>query len=199
MASVDRLLKVGVDLDNTLADYRRPLEKLCAAYGIVGEYTDPKIALRGELHRTGREEEWTRLQGELYGPLMGQAEPFAGAVEGVLGLRAAGFDVVIISHRTKHPFLGKRHDLHAAARGWLAENGLGEISLFMEENQGAKVARMASEGCQVFVDDLPEILRHVEFPKLTRKILFDPGASHIGVSEMERASSWSEVLGLIGI
>lgn len=169
------------------------------SYGIAGDHDNPKMALRERLHREGQKEEWTRLQGELYGPLMEQAKPFVGAVEGVLRLQAAGFGVVIISHRTKHPFLGKRHDLHAAARGWLVKNGFGKVALFMEETQDTKVERIASERCYVFVDDLPEILQHANFPKLARKILFDPGASHVGISEMEQASSWNDVLGLIGI
>ena len=40
--------------------------------------------------------------------------------------RRSGREVFIISHRTRYPFLGERHDLHQAARDFLAVHGFND-------------------------------------------------------------------------
>lgn len=190
---------VGIDLDNTLADYRRPLERLCADYGLPGPHRDPKLALREKLRSSGREAEWTRLQGELYGPLMPEAGIFPGATQVIDRLIASGAQVVVVSHRTKHPFSGPMHDLHAAAKQWLEAGQLGRFPVFLEETKEDKVERITTLGCSVFIDDLPEMLLHQRFPSTARKILFDPGRLHPTIPDVERASSWDEVAALLGV
>lgn len=191
-------MRIGIDLDNTLADYRRPLEQLCALHGVSGKPADPKLALREELRLRGEEREWTRLQGELYGPLMREADLFAGAADTIRQWKAAGCEVCVVSHRTKHPILGEKHDLHAFARSWIEGEELGVTDLFFEETKEAKLLRIGSLRCDLFIDDLPEILLHPEFPSATRKILFDPGCSHPLLPGLVSASSWAAVGVLAG-
>ncbi len=191
-------MRIGIDLDNTLADYRRPLERLCVRHGVPGPHTDPKLALRGELRARGQENEWTQLQGELYGPCMREAELFAGAVDAIAKWQASGCEVCVISHRTKHPIAGEKHDLHAFAREWIVERRLDVADLFFEETKEAKLARIGSLRCDVFIDDLPEILLHPAFPSATRKILFDPGHCHPSRPDVPSADSWKEVAVLAG-
>ena len=72
--------------------------------------------------------------------------------------------------------------MHAAARGFLASQGLigdgaGQIDpscTFFELTKEAKVQRIAALGCDVFIDDLPEIFGQPGFPAATRPMLFDP-------------------------
>lgn len=186
-------MRIGIDLDNTLADYRRPLERLCALHGLPGSAADPKLALRKELRSRGEEREWTRLQGELYGPLMREAELFAGAADAIRQWKAAGCEVCVVSHRTKHPIAGEKHDLHAFARQWIKEQRLDVADLFFEEAKEAKLTRIGSLRCDVFIDDLPEILLHPGFPTATRKILFDPGLAHPSRPDLPSAKSWTEI------
>jgi hypothetical protein len=189
-------MRIGIDLDNTLADYRRPLERLCVRHGLPGPHTDPKLALREELRARGQEDEWTRLQGELYGPCMREAELFAGAAHAIAKWQASGCEVCVISHRTKHPIAGAKHDLHAFAREWITERRLDVADLFFEETKEAKLARIGSLRCDVFIDDLPEILLHPAFPSATRKMLFDPGRSHPPRPGVISARSWAELAAL---
>jgi hypothetical protein len=186
-------MRIGIDLDNTLADYRRSLERLCVRYGVPGPYADPKLVLRGTLRARGQESEWTRLQGELYGPLMREAELFAGAAEVIRKWRQSGCEVCVVSHRTKYPIAGKKHDLHGFARTWIEEVKLPVADLFFEESKEAKVARIQSLGCDLFIDDLPEVLGHPAFPATSRKILFDPGRSHPWQQDIESAATWPEI------
>jgi hypothetical protein len=197
MDSADFGMRIGIDLDNTLADYRRPLERLCAQHGVPGPHTDPKLSLRGELRARGQEGEWTRLQGELYGPLMSEAVLFPGAADKIAQWQASGCEVCVISHRTKHPIAGEKHDLHAFAREWIANRNVDVADLFFEETKEAKLARIGSLRCDAFIDDLPEILLHPSFPSATRKILFDPGRHHPLRPDVPSAGSWEEVAVLL--
>jgi hypothetical protein len=190
-------MRIGVDLDNTLADYRRPLERLCALHGIEGVRKDPKLALREELRARGEEATWTRLQGELYGPLMQAAELFTGAAEVLGRWQSSGAEVFVVSHRTRYPVAGAKHDLHAHARRWIGERGLRASGIFFEESKDEKIARIGSLQCDVFVDDLPEVLLQSGFPVGTRRVLFDPGLSHGVISGVQTAATWADIEGLV--
>ena len=75
-----------------------------------------KNALRDYYHSISNPDEFTRLQGFSYGLGMKTAEPYPAFLEALEGLLAAGWQVWIISHRTRHPILGPKEDLHAAAQ-----------------------------------------------------------------------------------
>jgi len=111
-----------------------------------------------------------------------------------------GVRVAIISHKTRHPYRGPRHDLHAAAHQFLEargfysthNTGLSPDSVFLEPTLADKLRRIDSLGCTVFVDDLPELLAESGFPRGVRKVLFDPDGAHPdGVADI-RVTSWAE-------
>ena len=58
----------------------------------------------------------------------------------------------------------------------------GESQVFFELTKEEKLARIGSFGCDVFLDDLPEILQASGFPASTRRILFDPEGHHAAES-----------------
>src|SRR3981189_2049974 len=107
------------------------------------------------------------------------------------------------SHKTRHPLLGPKYDTHAAARGFLSAHGLmGEGALqidpsrvFFELTKEEKIARAAVIGCEIFIDDLPEIITMPGFPDGMRRILFDPTNQFAGVAEsmgnLDRRLSWA--------
>ncbi len=108
---------IGVDFDNTIVCYDGLFHKLAVEQGLVPANLPPaKNAVRDYLRQTGQEDRWTELQGYAYGPGMKQAQLFPGVLEFFDRCRQAGVEVFIISHRTRYPFLGERHDLHQAAR-----------------------------------------------------------------------------------
>lgn len=187
-------MRIGIDLDNTLADYRRLLEALCVKHGLPGSHSDPKLALRDYLRGKGREEEWTRLQGELYGPLMSDALLFEGVNEFFGRCHSQGASCHIVSHRTWKPISGGDHDLHEAARLWLGRQGLREVTAYLEETKSRKIERINTLDLDVFVDDLPEILLDPHFPAKTRGILFDPGDRHADHAGYSRVQNWEAVL-----
>jgi hypothetical protein len=197
---------IGIDFDNTIVRYDELFRQVALEQGLVSpEAATSKTAIRDHLRALGQEDRWTELQGTIYGPRMMDALPFPGAIEFFAACRAAGIPVVIVSHRTRVPYLGERHDLHAAARDWLARHafhdpagiGLPVERVFFEETKEAKLARIAEVGCTHFIDDLPELLAHPLFPADVRRILFDPDRQHDAILGIVPASSWGQLATLL--
>lgn len=190
---------IGVDFDNTIVCYDDVFGRVAVELGLVPpEVATSKTAIRDHLRSLGQEDRWTALQGTIYGPRMMDARPFPGVVEFFAACRAAGLPVAIVSHRTRVPYLGEPHDLHAAARDWLVRHGfhepaglgLPEERVFLEETKEAKLARIAELGCTHFIDDLPELLTDPRFPANVRRILFDPHGQHGVPPYLDLLSSW---------
>jgi hypothetical protein len=197
---MDRLV-LGIDFDNTLVSYDGVFHRAALDRGLITpEVGRGKDEVRGYLRSIDREEDWTALQGEVYGARMDLASLYDGAVDAIRNLKQRGAVIRIVSHKTKFPFKGPRHDLHEAARGFLALKGiasgpgalLAPEDVFFELTIEDKLKRIASEKCTVFIDDLPEILTHHGFPKKVRPVLFDPQNAHGAHDRLERLRSWRE-------
>ena len=183
-------MKIGIDFDNTIVCYD-PLFHVAALKKrlIPDSLATEKLAVRNYLRSRDREDDWTELQGDVYGTWIDLAKPFPGVVEFIKSSLAQGKSVVIISHKTEYPFKGRPHNLHAAARRWMRNNKLERIPVFFEATKDAKLARIAEQACNCFIDDLPEFLCEKTFPKLTRPILFDPQQRNV-TSPLCRLNSW---------
>ncbi|MBE2179993.1 MAG: hypothetical protein IAE97_05940 [Chthoniobacterales bacterium] len=186
-------MRIGIDLDNTLADYGNVVGQMCRVHGVETGGGDPKLALRAYLRAAGREAEWTALQGELYGPLMEGAEPFPGAVNFLISAAAAGADCIVVSHRTPRPIAGQAHDLHAAARAWIKGHLPPGLEVHLAETKQEKLSRIGKLRVDVFIDDLPELLGAAGFPAGVAKVLFDPRGEHPEQPGVERFRTWAEI------
>ncbi len=196
-------MRIGIDFDNTIACYDGVFHAAALERGLIpADLGRDKSSVRDHLNGSGRKDDFTELQGYVYGARMDLVSPYSGFAAFVTAAREAGHDLFIVSHKTKHPILGPKHDMHAAARGFLTDRGLmgpgaGQIApdrVFFELTKEEKVARAASIRCDLFIDDLPEILAMPGFPEGMRKILFDPDdrlSGHAG--ELDRRSSWAAI------
>jgi hypothetical protein len=198
-------MRIGIDFDNTIACYDGVFHAAALERGLIpANLASDKNAVRDYLNGNGRADAFTELQGHVYGARMELASPYPGFADFVATARKAGHRLFIVSHKTRHPILGPRHDLHAAARGFLSARGLvgeanGQIDpadVFFELTREAKVARIASLGCEAFVDDLPEIFASPDFPGAARGILFDPANQFADLArqrQLDRCGSWTEI------
>jgi deoxypyrimidine-specific 5' nucleotidase type C protein (NT5C) len=197
--------RIGIDFDNTLVRYDAIFALAARERGLVsGALPATKLQVRDMLRRAGREAAWTELQGHVYGVRMEEAEAFPEAIEVLRELRDRGHEIFIVSHRTRHPALGPAYDLHQAARDWMARHlhggdaAVDAAHIYLETTREDKILRIRDLRCDVFVDDLPEVLVAAGFPPTTRRILFDPDGRHVPPDGVERARSWAEVSDLIG-
>jgi len=192
---------IGLDFDNTIVSYEKVYRRLAEKHGaeiVPGQ--SAKNILRDHFHRKGEADIFTRIQGEVYGPGLAEAEVYPGFSSCLEQLTADGWKVVVVSHRTKYPLAGPTYDLHLAARQFLETSGwLGQKirEAYFEETKEAKLMRIARCGCNFFVDDLPEILAHHAFPKDCQPLLFDPSGHPEKGTPPKRVRHWKELPALL--
>ena len=188
-------MRIGVDFDNTLVSYDDIFHRVALEQGAIPE-TIPrsKLAVRDFLRRDGREEVWTEMQGTVYGARMDEVQAYPGALEFLKWARDSGIELAIISHKTRHPFIGPKHDLHTAAQRWV-DRHVGKIQTFFELTKEAKLERIRACGCEHYIDDLPEILLARGFPDGVQRVLFDPDGHHAPADGIVLMRSWPEIQG----
>lgn len=195
---------LGVDFDNTIACYEGLFHALALERGLIpADLPTDKTAVRDYLRDAGKEDDWTELQGLGYGPEITRARPFDDAVATMTLWRDAGVETHIVSHKTKHPYRGEPHDLHAAARRFLDHHGISPAvvqadRVHLELTKESKLQRIGVLGCTHFIDDLPEFLGEPGFPANTTRVLFDPADRHADETRFRRVSSWAQIANALG-
>jgi hypothetical protein len=199
-------MRIGLDFDNTIVCYDDVFHRAARERGMIPDDVAPtKSGVRDFLRETGRADDWTALQGYVYGARMDLASEYPGVRDFLRDAAAAGCEVRIVSHKTLHPYRGEKYDLHRAALDWLTDQGffadaalgLDRGKVYLEPTRHAKLARIGRLGCDSFVDDLPELLGEPGFPAATRRVLFDPNDAGPDDPCYRRARSWTEVAGLL--
>lgn len=194
-------MRIGVDFDNTLVCYDRAILEIGREEGILPRHFvgSKEAAKRWLLKERPDGLLWEKLQGLVYGRRIGRAALFAG-VERFLGTCRAvpGVVVFVISHKT----VIAHHDpletsLRIAAMEWMEARGffsptgfdMDRGNVFFESSRDEKIERIRTTRCDIFIDDLPEVLSHAAMPRNCRKILFR-GAPH---AALEQFHSWDDI------
>ena len=199
-------MRIGIDFDNTIACYDELFHKVALEQGLINNLTPAnKVAVRDHMRSRGQEADWTELQGVVYGKRMKEAAIFSGVLEFIAYAIERGDEVYIISHKTRHPVIGLRYDLHAAARQWIEQHLiwdgrqlLSSERLFFMPTREKKLAQIGLCGCDLFIDDLPEVLTEIAFPDPTEAVLFDPERYHrlMGIPSF---ATWQEIRDYVGM
>jgi hypothetical protein len=196
---------VGLDLDNTLIDYDAVFGAVGVELGVLPEDqgSAAKAAVRAYLQRRADgETDWMRLQGQVYGRHIERARLFDGVAAFIDRLRSRGCEFVIISHKTRYGHFDlDRIDLWEAARGWLDARGffdperlgLNRDRVWFEETREGKLARIAEIGCDLFIDDLPEVLLHPDFSPHTEPLWFAGEVPGVAGDGLVPYHNWQEL------
>lgn len=186
--------RIGIDFDNTIACYEGVFHRAAVEKKLIPENVPTsKNAVRDYLRSMGHEEIWTELQGYIYGARMHFVNPYIGVDQFLNACHFKQIPVFIISHKTLHPFLGPKYDLHKAAKTWLKDQQFSWTPpSFFELTLQEKFKRIALQKCTIFIDDLPELLGEKEFPSHVQKILFDPNRIYPN-GEYLHFASWQEI------
>lgn len=195
-------MRIGIDFDNTIVSYDALFHKVAIEKGVIPAHLrQTKLAVREHLRRSGQEDVWTEMQGHVYGARMEEAAAYPGAMEFLKWAARQGMSVFIISHKTRHPFIGPPYDLHSAARLWVdhhLRDGARALvktqDVFFELTQEQKLDRIKAVACNYYIDDLPEVLLAPGFPEGTQRIMFDPEAHHDDVGPLKTMRSWQDIL-----
>jgi hypothetical protein len=191
---------IGIDLDNTIAIYDNLIRNQVNLLKVPLEYKSKK-EIADYLRDSDSEEEWTKLQGLIYGPLMEYAEVANGFLYTLKKLIDDDFEIIIISHRTRYSQYDGLYDLHYFANKWIEKNIISKIgknkikNIIFAETIESKVNYISIENITYFIDDLPKVLNHINFPKTAKKILY----SNEKVSEnyFFQSNNWIELINFI--
>jgi len=175
-------MRIGLDFDNTIVKYDDLFHKVALEKGCISQDTPiNKLSVRNYLRNTNQESVWTEMQGCVYGARMDEASPYPGVIEALNSLKLRGHELFIVSHKTKYPYVGAQYDLHDASHGWISKHlkyldkALIDCPyIFFNSTKEEKIEKISELGCDIFLDDLPEILLASKFPENTRRCLFDP-------------------------
>ena len=194
------MLHIGIDFDHTIVCYDGVFYKAALEQNLIPASLSPhKTHVRDYFRSIQREEEWTRLQGYVYGCRMELAKPYPGISSFFENCLNDGIKISIISHKTKYPYLGPKYDLHWAARNWLENQSFfnPKLDVYFELTLAQKLQRILAAECDLFVDDLPELLNEPAFPSKVHKILFDPANLHPINKAWTTLTSWEEGLSIL--
>lgn len=192
---------IGLDLDNTIVSYDAIFYRAGLEKGLIpDDLPVSKAAVRDHIWRTAGDEPWQCLQAEAYGPRMAEAAMMPGADAFLRAAGAAGVKLYVVSHKTAYARRdATRTNLRAAALDWLAAQGffadqdipLAPADVYFESTRQEKIRRVLSLGCQIMVDDLPELLADPALSGLERICIAATGSERR--AGMTVLSSWKEI------
>jgi len=181
---------IGVDFDNTLVTYdevmyRVALERSLIHAAVPKNKKDIRDMIR--LSSDG-EDAWTKLQAEVYGPRMAEAQLVPGVVEFFDLCRRNRITTFIISHKTeyaKFDFTGT--NLRLAALEWMRAHEFFDLKginlnihdVYFGATRAEKIRYIIDLGCTHFIDDLEEVFLDESFPPAVEKILFAPTTQNV--------------------
>lgn len=195
------MFNIGIDFDNTIVNYDESFYELALEKGLITKgINNTKYAVRNFLREKGKDEDFSLLQGEIYGPRILKAQPADSSIKVIREMIKLGLNVFIISHKTKVPYKGPKFDLHYSARDWLSfysflsphGANLKEDQIFFKTSKQEKINKIHDLKCDFFIDDLPEILDLVN-PDV-KKILYNNPKIPINSSYDFTSTNW-ELIG----
>ena len=195
-----RASRIGLDLDNTAIDYTPAYRVIAEKIGLPEGLFD-RESIRPLLRRSGDDDmEWQRFQSLLYTDGLAFAQPAEGLLDFLNMCSTMNIRVFIVSHKTSQtPMEFGAMDLRAPALEWLLEHGVApgfvrDEDVYFCRTRDEKVQTIAAIGCQIFVDDLIEVLDHPDLSADISRFLYSLDASP--VSEVQTGIQTANFTGL---
>ena len=100
---------IGLDFDNTLTNYDNLFYETAKDLNLIPDIIKAsKVAIRDYLVSINKEQDFTFLQGEVYGLRIANADQPQGMYTALMELKERGYKLKIVSHKTKYPIKGKK-------------------------------------------------------------------------------------------
>ena len=194
------ILRIGLDFDNTIANYESAFSKVAVLLEIKTTATTKSEVKRDLLSRENGDFLWQKVQGLTYGRYIHLAELYSGLLEFVFRARSLGHQLFIVSHKTEFGHFDESHTpLRTAALQWLQTKRIvGDLpaqikpqEVYFCQTQDEKILKINDLKLDVFIDDLEEIVESQLLSLAVRRILFSTN-SEVN-SEYECHFSWREI------
>lgn len=176
---------IGLDFDNTLIGYGHVFRELALERGLIPDtLPEDKVTIRGYVRKHHGDIRWQELQVETYGRQIHRGRFMDGAGAFIHACREHHVELRIVSHKTRYGSVDAGGcDMREAALGWMEANsffndvaagglGFARRHVFFAPTRAEKVATINELGCDVFVDDLVEVLGHPDLSPSVERILY---------------------------
>ena len=205
--TIDVPMIIGIDFDNTIIDYNNLVYETGLSLGVLPDNVGcNKITIRDYLIEKGREQDWHKIQGLVYGKYIRHAKVMEGFSSFADLCYEKGWKIYIISHKTRDSIIGERFNLRSSALIWLEDNRIygtdiraAVEGIFFESTRSEKVYRINQLGCDIMIDDLAEVLLHPDLSNEIIKILYDSHAKNTPNPGYFTAAGWDQICGIINI
>lgn len=184
---------IGIDFDNTIACYDKVFQQVAKNQQIVDKnWFGKKTELKNLILKSKKGEElWMKIQGMVYGQYMKNADIMDGFESFLTASKILNVDICIISHKTKYGHFDKKKiDLRKEALKWIKKNKILDAKkVFFANTREEKISLINDLNCDIFIDDLIEVLDHKNLNKNIKRIHLSSGNS----SKIKNFSNWYEI------
>jgi hypothetical protein len=195
---------IGVDFDNTIVSYDALMYRTAVHKGLIdNKVRKNKKRIRDAIRKTPNGEiEWQKLQAQVYGPIMHEAQLIDGVDTFFEHCNRQDISVHIVSHKTEYANYDTTDtNLRAAALKWMSAHdffeadgiGLSYQKIYFESTRQAKINRIKKLRCTHFIDDLEETFLEVSFPEGVKKILYAPQSYKTSLKDAWRVTQWKDI------
>lgn len=197
-------MRIGLDFDNTIIRYDDVFREAAIQRDLVtAKFSGTKQQVRDAVRQLpDGERQWQALQGYVYGKGIRAATPFVGLDDFLRCANARRDTILIVSHKTEYGhFDPERVSLRQAAMQWMEQHGffaergflIAPGNVHFLSSRSEKLNRIGELACNIFVDDLAEVLADPTFPPLVRRILFSERAEKSDGLPYEICRDWSSI------
>lgn len=192
-----KIVKLGLDLDNTVINYSEAARVYALRNSIeaIGTLANLRSVLR-----TKSDLEWQKAQAWLYSEGLQFATPVEGWSDFLMELKHFNLEIYLISHKTKFtPKNTGKVEIRKYAMRWLEENlKIKEIpqiqGVYFESTREKKIARIKTLSLNCFVDDLQEVLNNENFPIGVKRVLFGTKSSNTSIKSIKSFDTLMKVV-----
>lgn len=187
---------IGIDLDNTIINYSKIFERK-AKENVNLRSVKNKDDIKKILFQRNDIQTWKKIQSEVYGESLYLAKPYIGFISKLKNILKKN-EIKIISHKTKVSYFNNSINLHDVTKVWLEKNIFSKlnqiekskIKLFLEITKNNKINKIIDEECDIFIDDLEEILKLL--PNKIIKYLFNYNKKNNKSDIFKIINNWKE-------
>ena len=195
-------MKVGIDLDNTIISYDDAFLNVAKKIGLVDQdFQGSKLEVQQIIRQQKDGEKiWQRLQGQVYGKYIDQANIFPGFKRFHWRCSNQKIPVTIISHKTKYGHYDEEKiSLRTSALSFLEQEGIVNKDknifpqdVFFTTTRAEKIKTIKHNNFDWFIDDLQEVIFDENLKDLPNRVLFSKKTMEQRVG-VKFCSSWSEI------
>jgi thiamine kinase-like enzyme len=193
-------LHIGIDFDNTLIDYHTLFYTYARKQGHINpqQKKDKQHIKHIMTQLPDGASHWTRLQGLVYGTYIKKAKVAKGFYAFLDECRKQNIRLSIISHKTVHPFIGQKINLHKAGFSFIQNDKIlhrffNNKNIHFVQTLDEKLALIHKIGCTHFIDDLTDVLLSSHFPKNVEKILYSAENIHKIPPSIQMYGNWNTI------